>query len=56
MWLLTKTTISLSKGINTHESLTSIGKTKFVEAENDHEFELRTMTEKLTKTNQANVL
>jgi hypothetical protein len=39
-----------------HESLTSIGKTKFGEAENGQEFELRTITEKSTEINSANVL
>ena len=31
------------------ENFTSIGKTKFGGAENGHEFELRTITEKSTK-------
>jgi hypothetical protein len=40
--------IQLSNKINNYKSLTSIGKAKFGEAENGHEFELRTITEKST--------
>jgi hypothetical protein len=36
----------LSKRITFHENLTSIGKTIFRGEENDHEFEVRTITEK----------
>ena len=40
--------------MNTYKNLTSMGKMKFDEAENGHEFELRTITEKSTKINQTN--
>jgi hypothetical protein len=39
MWILTKTRIQLFQGMSNHENQTSIGKTKFGEAENVQEFE-----------------
>ncbi len=44
--------MSLSKRIISHESLTSIGKTIFCGGENDHEFEVRTITEKSSIKNK----
>jgi hypothetical protein len=37
--------------MNNQKNLTSVGKTKLDEAENGQEFELRTITEKSTRTN-----
>jgi len=51
MWILTKMTNELLEEMNNHKNLTSVGKTKLDEAENGQEFELRTITEKSTRTN-----
>jgi hypothetical protein len=44
-------TIQISKEMRNQESFTSIGKGKFDEIENGHEFELSTITEKSTRRN-----
>jgi hypothetical protein len=54
MWILTKIIIEIYEC--NHEGRTSIGKMKFDEAENGHEFELRTITEKSTRGNSTNII
>jgi hypothetical protein len=49
MWILTKMINELLEEMNNQKNLTSVGKTKLDEAENGHEFELRTITEKSTR-------
>ncbi len=56
MQVLTKMTNQILKEMRDQESFTSIGKIIFNRTEDGHEFELRTITENFTKTNQANVL
>ncbi len=53
MWILTKMTKELLEEMNNQKNLTSVGKTKLDEAENGHEFELRTITEKSTRKNKS---